>query len=143
MADEQEWLRGPMGRAGPRIVLGTGPGRGPGRATATGNPALMEELTQEKTPRARFLRRTQIARVMVDSRPGSIAVPILLELLVLIDNHKLADWEGGDLVAEPMALLYRCMEKLPELTAGDHSRDTLYPRICSLDPLQAMALTVK
>jgi type VI secretion system protein ImpA len=105
---------------------------------------LMEELTQEKTPRARFLRRTQIARVMVDAGLESIALPILLELLVLIDNHKLADWEGGDLVAEPMALLYRCLEKLPaETAAGDHSRDTLYPRICSLDPLQAMALTVK
>jgi len=105
---------------------------------------LMEELTQEKTPRARFLRRTQIARVMVDAGLESIALPILLELLVLIDNHKLADWEGGDLVAEPMALLYRCLEKLPaEVAAGDHSRDTLYPRICSLDPLQAMALTVK
>ena len=105
---------------------------------------LMEELTQEKTPRARFLRRTQIARVMVDAGLESIALPILLELLVLIDNHKLADWEGGDLVAEPMALLYRCLEKLPaETVAGDHSRDTLYPRICSLDPLQAMALTVK
>jgi hypothetical protein len=41
-------------------------------------------------------------------------------------------------------LLYRCLEKPPaEVAAGDHSRDTLYPRICSLDPLQAMALTVK
>jgi type VI secretion system protein ImpA len=105
---------------------------------------LMEELTQEKTPRARFLRRTQIARVMVDSGLESIAVPILLELLALIDNHKLAEWEGGDLVAEPMSLLYRCLEKLPpEVAAADHSKETLYPRICSLDPLQAMALTVK
>jgi type VI secretion system protein ImpA len=105
---------------------------------------LMDQLTQEKTPRARFLRRTQIARVMVEAGLESIALPILLELLVLIDTHKLAEWEGGDLVAEPMALLYRCLEKLPaEAAAGDHSRETLYPRICSLDPLQAMALTAK
>jgi hypothetical protein len=102
---------------------------------------LMEELTQEKTPRARFLRRTQIARIMVDNGLETIAVPILLELLALIDNHKLAEWEAGDLVAEPMALLYRCIEK--EQAAGDHSKDSLYPRICSLDPLQAMALTAK
>ena len=104
---------------------------------------LMDELTREKTPRARFLRRTQIARVMVDSGLETVAVPILLELLTLIENHKLADWEAGDLVAEPLALLYRCLEKLPELVAGDHSRDSLYPRICSLDPLQAMVLTAK
>jgi type VI secretion system protein ImpA len=105
---------------------------------------LMDELTHEKTPRARFLRRTQIARVMVDSGLETIAVPILLELLALIDDHKLAAWEAGDLVAEPMALLYRCIGKLPaELSAGEHSRETLYPRICSLDPLQAMSLTAQ
>ena len=109
-----------------------------------GIQVLMEELTQEKTPRARFLRRTQIARVMVDSGLEAIAVPILLELLALIDDHKLAAWEAGDLVAEPMALLYRCIGKLPaELPAGEHSRETLYPRICSLDPLQAMSLTAQ
>jgi type VI secretion system protein ImpA len=104
---------------------------------------LMDELTQEKTPRARFLRRTQIARVMVDSGLESIAVPILIELLALIENHKLADWEAGDLVAEPLALLYRCIGKLPEVAAGEHSKETLYPRICSLDPLQAIALTTQ
>jgi type VI secretion system protein ImpA len=105
---------------------------------------LMEELTKEKTPRSRFLRRTQIARMMVDNGLEAIAVPILVELLALIENHKLSEWEAGDLVAEPMALLYRCIEKLAgEAVVGDHSRETLYPRICSLDPLQAMALTSK
>jgi type VI secretion system protein ImpA len=102
---------------------------------------LMDELTHEKTPRARFLRRTQIARIMVENGLEPIAVPILLELLALIDNHKLAEWEAGELVAEPMALLYRCIEK--EQAAGEHSKESLYPRICSLDPLQAMALTAK
>jgi hypothetical protein len=43
-----------------------------------------------------------------------------------------------------MSLLYRCLEKLPaEVAPADHSKETLYPRICSLDPLQAMALVVK
>ena len=104
---------------------------------------LMDELNREKTPRARFLRRTQIARIMVDSGLEAIAVPILAELLALIENHKLSEWEAGDLVAEPMALLYRCIERLPEVVTEVHSRDTLYPRICSLDPLQAMALKTK
>jgi hypothetical protein len=45
-------------------------------------------------------------------------------------------------VAEPMALLYRCFEKLPpDTVAGEHTRASLHPRICSLDPLQAMTLT--
>jgi type VI secretion system protein ImpA len=102
----------------------------------------MDELGREKTPRARFLRRTQIARIMVDAGLESIAMPMLQDLLTLIDTHKLAEWEAGDLVAEPMALLYRCIDKLPDdATAGEHSRGTLYPRICGLDPLQAIHLT--
>jgi type VI secretion system protein ImpA len=164
--ETRQWLRshGLDGAQRPEVTmvdeqaLGTksnGQGRAPDRVldralaeVRAGRPQrgiqfLMDELTQEKTPRARFLRRTQIARVMVDSGLDAIAVPILLELLALIDNHKLAEWEAGDLVAEPMALLYRCMGKLPDLTAGEHSKETLYPRICSLDPLQAMALTTQ
>ena len=102
---------------------------------------LMDELGREKTPRARFLRRTQIARIMVDAGLEPIAMPILQDLLALIETHKLAEWEAGELVAEPMALLYRCIDTLPpEATAGEHSRGTLYPRICSLDPLQAIHL---
>ena len=102
---------------------------------------LMTELAKEKTPRARFLRRTQIVRIMVDSGLESVAVPILQELLALIEAHKLAEWEAGELVAEPLTLLYRCIEKLPpDTVGGDHTQATLYPRICSLDPLQALSL---
>jgi type VI secretion system protein ImpA len=102
---------------------------------------LMGELAREKTPRARFLRRAQIARIMVDAGLEAIAVPILLELLTLIDTHRLAEWEAGELVAEPMALLYRCLQKLPpDAVSGEHTRASLYPRICSLDPLQAIGL---
>jgi type VI secretion system protein ImpA len=102
---------------------------------------LMSELGKEKTPRARFLRRTQIVRIMVDSGLEAVAVPILQELLALIENHKLAEWEAGELVAEPLTLLYRCIDKLPpDTVGGDHTQATLYPRICSLDPLQALSL---
>ncbi len=102
---------------------------------------LMGQLAKEKTPRARFLRRTQIARIMVDTGLETVAVPILQELLALIETHKLAEWEAGELIAEPMALLYRCIEKLPpDTVGGEHTQATLYPRICSLDPLQAMNL---
>jgi type VI secretion system protein ImpA len=102
---------------------------------------LMSALSREKTARARFLRRTQVSRMMVDAGLEPIAVPILEELLALIEQHNLAEWESGDLVAEPMALLHRCMDKVPpEAVKGPHTQDSLYPRICSLDPLQAMTL---
>ena len=103
---------------------------------------LMGALAREKTARARFLRRTQVSRMMVEAGLETIAVPILEELLELVERHNLAEWESGELVAEPMALLHRCMDKVPaEVVKGPHTQASLYPRICSLDPLQAMSLT--
>jgi type VI secretion system protein ImpA len=107
-----------------------------------GIEVLMGALAREKTARARFLRRTQVSRMMVEAGLEPIAVPILEELLELIERHSLANWESGELVAEPMTLLHRCMDKVSaELVKGPHTQASLYPRICSLDPLQAMSLT--
>lgn len=102
---------------------------------------LMDVVTRERSARACFLRRTQIARIMVGSGMEQIAVPILLELITQIETHGLADWEAGPQVAEPMALLYQCLQKHPDEPAGGHSLASLHPRICSLDPLQAINLT--
>jgi len=102
---------------------------------------LMDEVAKERSARARFLRRTQIARIMVGADMEQIAVPILLELLTQIETHGLAEWEAGPQVAEPMALLYHCLQKHPDEPAGSHSLASLYPRICSLDPLQAINLS--
>ena len=102
---------------------------------------LMAEVARERSPRARFLRRTQIARIMVDAGMERIAMPILLDLLALIETHGLAQWEAGEQVAEPMALLYRCLLKLPDEPAGEHTLASLHPRICSLDPMQAIHLS--
>jgi type VI secretion system protein ImpA len=158
--ETQQWLE-EQGMTGARELREAGaevaPGGGNGRnadsvldramvearagRSQRGIELLMGELAKEKSVRARFLRRTQIARLMVESGLEPIAVPILQDLLVLIETHKLAEWETGELVAEPMALLYRCIEKLPEGSVTDHSLGSLYPRICSLDPLQALTLT--
>ncbi len=109
--------------------------------TQRGIEMLMGALAREKTARARFLRRVQVSRMMVEAGLEPIAVPILEELLALVEQHNLADWEAGEIVAEPMALLHRCMDKVPaEVVKGPHTQDSLYPRICSLDPLQAMSL---
>ena len=101
---------------------------------------LMAALAREKSARARFLRRTQVSRMMVDAVSSRSPCRFCEELLELVERHNLADWESGDLVAEPMALLHRCMDKVPaEVIKGPHTQATLYPRICSLDPLQAMS----
>jgi type VI secretion system protein ImpA len=96
---------------------------------------LMRALDREKTQRGRFLRQAQLAEVMVEAGLIPVARPILEELVTAIDNHKLEEWEAGELVAQPLALLYKCLERM-DADAG--TRESLYLRICRLDPLQAI-----
>jgi hypothetical protein len=75
---------------------------------------------------------------MVDAGLEAVAMPMLKELLDQIEAHKLEDWEAGDLIARPLGLMYRCFQRL----GGDaEAQDSLYRRICRLDPLQAMTFS--
>jgi len=98
---------------------------------------LLRAATQEKSERARFLRRSEAARIMVSTGLEAVAMPMLQDLMAAIDQHHLEEWEAGETIALPLGLLYRCLEKLD----GDSSlRQTLYVRVCRLDPLQAMQI---
>jgi type VI secretion system protein ImpA len=96
---------------------------------------LLRELDREKSARGRFLRQTQLTRIMVESGFDAIARPILDEMLQRVETHKLEEWEAGALLAQPLAALYRCLEKSGEDAARQQQ---LYLRICRLDPMQAM-----
>ncbi|MEO7084297.1 MAG: type VI secretion system protein TssA [Gemmatimonadaceae bacterium] len=99
---------------------------------------LMREVARQKTNRARFLSQVQLAHVMVDSGHDAVAMPVLEQLIAAVEQHKLEEWEAGDVVAAPLALMYRALERL----AGDETlRQSLYLRICRLDPLQAIGFT--
>jgi type VI secretion system protein ImpA len=99
---------------------------------------LMREASREKTSRGRFLYQAHLARIMVDAGHEAVAMPLLEQLLADIETHRLEEWEAGDLVAAPMALLYRCLEK----SDGDPAaRQSLYLRICRLDPVQAISFS--
>ena len=116
------------------LSLATAEVRGgrPDRAIAL----LMREAGRAKTSRSRFLLQAELARIMVDAGHEAVAMPILDQLIADVENHKLEDWEEGEVVAAPMALLYRVLEK----TGGDpETRQSLYLRICRLDPIQAIS----
>lgn len=101
---------------------------------------LMRELDREKTRRGRFLRQAQLADIMVGAGLEIVAKPILEEMIGLIENHKLDEWESGEVVAQPMALLFRCLDKVDGDPALKHA---LYLRICRLDPLQAIGFATQ
>lgn len=97
---------------------------------------LMREIDRETSRRGRWMRQAQIARVMVDAGLETVAKPILEQVMTEIENHKLEEWESGEMVAQPLVLLYRCLVKL----GGDTSaQQALYLRICKLDARQAIA----
>ena len=96
---------------------------------------LMREMVQERCGRARFHRKVQLTQLCVSTGHDDIAFPILQELAAEIERRRLEDWESADLVAQPLALLYRCLVK----TDGSaDERQKLYAWICRLDPVQAM-----
>jgi type VI secretion system protein ImpA len=96
---------------------------------------VKRELDREQSRRGRFLRQVQLARVMCEAGLDAAAIPLLEEMTARIEEHKLEDWESGTLVAEPLALLHRCLER----TGGDEAaRQALYLKIVRLDPVQAL-----
>lgn len=95
---------------------------------------LVAAAAQERSPRARFLLRARAAEVMVDAGMTDVAVPLLREMHDQVQRHTLEEWEAGDVVAHPLALLYR---SLPE---GAADREALYLRVCRLDPVRALQL---
>jgi type VI secretion system protein ImpA len=98
---------------------------------------LMAEVARERSSRARFLRRTQIASIMVDAGLEPLAKQILEELLSQVESHSLEDWEAGDVIAQPLALMYKVLAKME---ADSDRRGEIYLRIAKLDPVQAINL---
>lgn len=96
---------------------------------------LTIEIAQEQSGRARFLRRTQLAQVCIAAGQDAIGRPVLQDLSDEIASRSLQDWETPELVSQPLALLYRCLN-------GDavKEKEELYARICKLDPLRALRL---
>lgn len=101
---------------------------------------LMAELGREASARGRFRRKTELAAALVESGREAIALPLLQDLAAQIEALKLEEWESGDVVAEPLVLLYRCMTKL---NGDEVARNALYLRICRLDPLRALSCVAR
>jgi len=98
---------------------------------------LSKEIAQERSGRARFTRKFQLASICLASKYEAIAYPILVELAEEIDNRKLEEWEDAATIAHPLALLFRCLNKLG---ADDLEKQKIYQKICRLDPLLALTM---
>jgi type VI secretion system protein ImpA len=98
---------------------------------------LTDQLAADASARGRFIRRTQIAQICLESGQDGIAMPILEELAAEIDKRNLEEWEFGEVLARPLALLYKCMVRQDR----DHEeRMKLYARVCRLNPFEALTV---
>lgn len=95
------------------------------------------EAKMERSGRGRFIRKTQLARIFIDSGNEPMALPILEMLSAEIDSRQLEDWETSETIAHPLSLLYRCISR------SDKDSDVvkkLYAKLCRLDPVAAMSM---
>lgn len=97
---------------------------------------LAREAAQERSGRARFQRKVQLAQVCLGAGLENVACPVLEDLAAEIERRRLEEWEAPEMIAHALALLYRGMHKLG---AGAEERQKVYARICRLDPVQALA----
>ncbi len=94
---------------------------------------LVKSQAKERSNRARFKRKTQIAHVLVAGEKQAIARPLLEEIVEEITTRRLEDWEEAQVLAYPVELLMRCLGQ------SDPTKKTeLYERLCKLDPLRAL-----
>jgi type VI secretion system protein ImpA len=98
---------------------------------------LMRDAAQQPSGRARYLRRLQIAQLCVGAGQGRVAFPVLEELVKEIDQRQLEEWEATDMIAPPLALLLKCLDA----TENGGLRETVFARLCRIDPIAAMDAT--
>jgi type VI secretion system protein ImpA len=101
--------------------------------TGEGLAMITSILATERSGRARFRRRTQLAHLLMAAGKGKVAQPLLDQLAAEIEERRLEDWEPSEAIAYPLELLLHCLSP-----ADDERRTQLFLRICKLDPVRAV-----
>jgi type VI secretion system protein ImpA len=101
--------------------------------TEDGLQIITALLATERSGRARFRRRTQLAHLLLAAGKGAVAMPILDQIASEIEDRRLEDWEESEALAYPLDLLMQCLGR-----ADGERKAALYARICKLDPVRAL-----
>ena len=103
---------------------------------AEGLSTITAILATERSGRARFRRRTQLAHLLMAAGKGKVAQPMLDQICAEIEERRLEDWEPGEALAYPLELMLHC------LSPADERRMELYARICKLDPVRGVNVSM-
>ena len=105
--------------------------------TVDGLSIITKLMATERSGRARFRRRTQLAHLLLAAGQPKVAHSLLDHIANEIEQRHLEDWEEGEALAYPLDLLLRCLSNTEK-----EKRAQLYIRICQLDPVRAVSSPV-
>jgi type VI secretion system protein ImpA len=96
---------------------------------------LVRDSVQQPSGRMRFRRKMQVAQLCLAAGRDKVAYPMLQQLVEEIEKRNLEEWESGELLAQPLALLLKCMDS----SSGDEARrEAIFSRLCRIDPTAAI-----
>ena len=96
---------------------------------------MNQELGRQRSARARFQRRLQLIEICVSAGKDAIVQPLLDDMIAIIDNHKLEEWEDKTYLASALITIMKASKKIQ---ADAKEKQKYFERICRLDPAQAL-----
>jgi len=98
---------------------------------------VARKLASESSGRGRFHRRAQLAQILMAANRVAVAFPILKELAEEIRERHLDQWEQSEVVAQPLALYWRALDKAG---GNEEEKSRIFALISRLDPVRAFEL---
>lgn len=96
---------------------------------------LVRDSELQPSGRARFHRRVQMAQLCLAADQAAVAYPVLRDLSSEIERRALETWESGEMLAQPLSLLLRCLQ---QRKGTEEEREAIFDRLCRLDPQAAL-----
>jgi len=96
---------------------------------------LVRDSVQQSSGRMRFRRKVQVAQLCLAAGREQVAYPMLQQLVEEIEKRNLEEWESGELLAQPLALLLKCMNGS---NYDEARREAIFSRLCRVDPSAAI-----
>jgi hypothetical protein len=80
-------------------------------------------------------RRIQFVEICIAAGKDAIVQPLLEDMIVTIDNHKLEEWEDKSYMASVLITIMRASKRIQ----GDaKEKQKYFDRVCRLDPAQGL-----
>ncbi len=96
---------------------------------------LVRDSELQPSGRMRFQRRVQVAQLCLTANQDAIAYPVLMDISGEIERRGLETWESGTMLAHPLSLLLRCLDRRKNSV---DDREAIFARLCRLDPQAAI-----